>query len=102
MLEGLRHLVQPTYPTIYNKDLFNLHCPELPYLQPEFEQDEPCHPDDTGENLPDYFGCLPWKEAFIFQRLYPKLSDTIYYTAVMAQELLTLHAQLEVPFSTSA
>jgi len=71
-------------------------------LQPEFEQDEPCHPDDAGENLPDYFGCLPRKEAFTFQQLYPKFSDAIYYTAVATRELLTLHARLEVPFFTSA
>ncbi len=101
MLERIHHLVQPTYPTIHNEDLFNLRCPELPYLQPEFEQDEPHHPDDTGDQLPnDYFGCLPWKEAFIFQQLYPKFSDTIYYTAVATRELLTIHAQSEVAFPT--
>ncbi len=101
MLERIHHLVQPTYPTIHNEDLFNLRCPELPYLQPEFEQDEPRHPDDTGDQLPnDYFGCLPRKEAFIFQQLYPKFSDTIYYTAVATRELLTIHARSEVAFPT--
>jgi hypothetical protein len=100
MLEGLSHLVQPIYPTKYNKDLFNLRCPELPYLRPEFDQDEPRHPDDIGDQLSkEYFGCLPRKEAFIFQQLYPKFSDTIYYTAVATRELLTIHAQSGVPLS---
>ena len=99
MLEGLQHLVQPTYPIIHNKNLFNLHCPELPYLWPDFDQDEPCHPNDTGNQLPnDYFGFLPQKEAFIFQQLYPKFSDNIYYTTVATRELLTIHARSEVPF----
>jgi len=91
MLEGFSHLVQQIYPTNHNKDLFNLRCPELLYLRPEFEQDEPRHPDDTGDQLPnEYFGCLPRKEAFIFQQLYPKFSDTIYYTAVATRKLLDL------------
>jgi len=94
ILEGFSHLVQPIYPTNHNKDLFNLRCPELPYLWPEFEQDEPHHPDDTGDQLlNEYFGCLPQKKAFIFQQLYPKFSDTIYYTAVATRKLLTIHAQ---------
>jgi len=49
MLKEFSHLVQPIYPTNHNKNLFNLCCSELPYLWPEFEQDEPRHPDDTGE-----------------------------------------------------
>ena len=42
---------------------------------------------------------LPQKEAFIFQQLYPKFSDTIYYTAVATRELLTIHARSGVLLS---
>ena len=96
-LEGLRHLVLPTYPLNHNNNLFKLRCPEIPYLLPEFEPDEPRHPDDTGENLPiDYYGCLSRREAFIFQQTYPRFSDILYYTAVTTREMLNLHAQTTI------
>ena len=101
-LEGLRHLILPTYPLLHNNDLLKLKCPEIPYLLPKFEPGEPRHSDEIGESLPiEYFGCLPRKEAYIFQQTYPHFSDNLYYTALATRELLLLHspqaAELPIP-----
>ena len=92
-LTHLHHLVSPKFPTRDNETYDNIVPPDLPYIQAVFHSEDERHPEDTKPILLyPYYGCLPRKSAFLFQKHYPVYRVHLYYTTVAMYFLFKLHA----------
>jgi len=76
-LSHIRLIVSPRFPIRNKEDPVTLLPPDLPYTCSQFDPDEERHSDDIKPvfSVP-YYGCLPCKQAFQFQRIFSSLLCT--------------------------
>ena len=92
-LTHLHYLVSPKFPTRDNETYDNIVPPDLPYIRAVFHSEDERHPEDTKPILLyPYYGCLPRKSAYLFQKHYPVYGVHLYHTAVATYFLFKLHA----------